>query len=203
MKKRQIVIELTSLLDVILIMLFMVMVRAEGKTTEAMDNAKQNEAALETLSGEYAALESAYAEKASEAPKTEYRDVKGQMGFTVYLGEAGSVPCIIIHRRSMDSKFKNPENYLNNVFREFLENKYEEKGGSVGTNPAKTWEIGGKKLIGARYYVKNGDVEVTQLQLIEIRDQGDVEYTGMYRNEEEEKLVMDALNAAVANFAED
>ncbi|MBP5224536.1 MAG: hypothetical protein J6Z38_03030 [Lachnospiraceae bacterium] len=67
MKKRQIFIELTSLLDVILIMLFMVMVRAEGKTTEAMDNAKQNEAALETLSGEYAALESAYAEKASEA----------------------------------------------------------------------------------------------------------------------------------------
>ncbi len=67
MKKRQIFIELTSLLDVILIMLFMVMVRAEGKTTEAMDNAKQNEAALESLSGEYAALESSYAEKASEA----------------------------------------------------------------------------------------------------------------------------------------
>ncbi len=66
MKKRQIFIELTSLLDVILIMLFMVMVRAEGKTVEAIDSAKQNEAALETLSREYDVLESAYAEKASE-----------------------------------------------------------------------------------------------------------------------------------------
>ena len=67
MKRRQIFIELTSLLDVILIMLFMVMVRAEGKTTEAMDHAKQNEAAFEAVAESYSELESAYEKKAAEA----------------------------------------------------------------------------------------------------------------------------------------
>ena len=135
---------------------------------------------------------------------TEYRTTKGQMGFTVYFGDAGSVPCIIIHRRPIDGKFKNPENYLNNTYREFLENKYEEGGGSVGTNPAKTWEVGGKQLIGARYFIRTGNnIALTQISLIDIRDQGDVEYIALYRNETEEKQVMDALNAAVANYAED
>ena len=141
--------------------------------------------------------------KIPEGSVSEYRTAKGQMGLTVYLGEAGSVPCVIIHRRAMESKFKNPQNYLNNTYREFLENKYEENGGSVGTNPAKTWEVGGKELIGARYHITVNGVENIQLLLIEVRDQGDVEYTGIYRNEEEEKLVMEALNAAVANYAED
>ena len=135
---------------------------------------------------------------------TEYRTTKGQMGFTVYFGDAGSVPCIIIHRRPIDGKFKNPENYLNNTYREFLENKYEEGGGSVGTNPAKTWEVGGKQLIGAQYFIRTGNnIALTQISLIDIRDQGDVEYIALYRNETEEKQVMDALNAAVANYAED
>ena len=134
---------------------------------------------------------------------TEYRTTKGQMGFTVYYGETGSVPCIIIHRRPMDGKFSNPENYLNNVYREFLEEKYEGDGGGVGTNPASTWNVGGKDLIGARYFIRIGDNAVTQVLLIEIRDQGDVEYIGIYRGEGEEKQVMDALNAAVANYAED
>ena len=67
MKKRQIFIELTSLLDVILIMLFMIMVQAEGKTTEAVDKAKQNEDAYESVAAAYDQLESAYAEKDAEA----------------------------------------------------------------------------------------------------------------------------------------
>ena len=134
---------------------------------------------------------------------TEYRTTRGQIGLTVYLGEAGSVPCVIVHRRTMDMKFNNPENYLNNTYREFLEDKYEENGGSVGTNPAKTWEVGGKQLIGARYIIRIGDTEYTQVQLIEVRDRGDVEYSGIYRNEAEEKLVMDALEAAVAGYTED
>ncbi len=146
--------------------------------------------------------EEGFTTKAPAGSPNEYRTAIGQIGLTVYLGKAGSVPCIIVHRRDMDSKFKNPQNYLNNVYREFLENRYEERG-TVFTNPAKTWEVGGKQLIGARYFIRIGDVQNTQLQLIEIRDQGDVEYTGIYRNEEEEKLVMDALNVAAANYAED
>ena len=147
--------------------------------------------------------EDGFSTKVTANNGTEYRTTKGQMGLTIYYGEAGSVPCVIIHRRPMDGKFNNPQNYLNNVYREFLEEKYEGDGGSVGTNPATTWNVGGKDLIGARYFIRTGDVAVTQVLLIEIRDQGDVEYIGMYRGEAEEKQVMDALNAAVANYAED
>ena len=67
MKKRQIFIELTSLLDVILIMLFMIMVQAEGKTAEAVDKAKHNEEAYASAAAEYDLLESAYAGKEAEA----------------------------------------------------------------------------------------------------------------------------------------
>ena len=134
---------------------------------------------------------------------TEYRTTKGQMGFTIYYGDVGAAPCVIIHRRPMDGKFNNPQNYLNNIYREFLEEKYEGDGGSVGTNPASTWNIGGKDLIGARYFIRIGDVAVTQVLLIDVRDEGDVEYLVIYRGEGEEKQVMDALNAAVANYAED
>ncbi|MBR0387746.1 MAG: hypothetical protein IJH85_08125 [Clostridia bacterium] len=147
--------------------------------------------------------EDGFTTKIPAGSPNEYRTTKGQMGLTVYLDKAGSVPCVIVHRRKMDSKFKKPQNYLNNTYREFLENKYEGNGGSVGTNPAKSWEVGGKQLIGARYIIRIGNVVNTQIQLIEIRDLGDVEYTGIYRNDAEEKKVMDALNAAVANFAED
>lgn len=69
MKKRQIFIELTSLLDVILIMLFMVMVRAEGKTTEAMENAEKNKQAYEQLTEDYEKLSGDYAAKESEAER--------------------------------------------------------------------------------------------------------------------------------------
>ncbi len=147
--------------------------------------------------------EDGFTTKVPAGSTNEYRTARGQMGLTVYLDKAGSVPCVIIHRRAMDSKFKNPRNYLNNTYREFLEDRYEGNGGSVGTNPAKTWEVGGRQLIGAKYIIRVGDVQNTQIQLIEVRDQGDVEYTGIYRNDAEEKLVMDALNAAVANYAED
>ena len=132
---------------------------------------------------------------------TEYKNQKGYVGITFYLDIPGAPPYVLVHRRPMEAKFNNPENYLNNTYREFLEDKY--ANSRVGTNPAKTWEIGGKQLIGARYIIKLGDVDNNQLQLIEIRDGGDVEYSGFYRNEEEEKLVMDALDAAVANYAEE
>ncbi len=132
----------------------------------------------------------------------EYKNTRGYMGFRVYLDVPGYPPYIIIHRRPMEGKFNNPTNYLNNTYREFLENKYEANGLSVGTNPAKKWEVGGKELIGARYYLKDKSSETIQLQLIEIRELGDVEYTAMFDPADEE-MVMKALDAAVANYKED
>ena len=127
---------------------------------------------------------------------TEYKNQKGYVGITFYLDIPGAPPYVLVHRRPMEAKFNNPENYLNNTYREFLEDKY--ANSRVGTNPAKTWEIGGKQLIGAKYYIG----ETVQLQLIEIRDLGDVEYTAMYDPAYEE-AAMKALEAAVKSYTED
>jgi hypothetical protein len=134
---------------------------------------------------------------------TDYRDEKGMVGMITYLNVPGFPPFVMAHRRPMEGKFKNPQGYLNNTYREFLEEKY--PNDSIGINPAKIWEIGGKELIGAKYTLQNKEYDLTtfQLQLIEIRDGGDVEYTAMYNPEDDEELVMKTLNTIVENYRED
>ena len=132
---------------------------------------------------------------------TQYRNDRGYVGITFYLDVPGFPPYITIHRRQGEEKFKNPEGYLNNTYREFLEDKFAGQG--VGTTPARIMDIGGRQLIGAKYMIGGDSFDTTQLQLIEIRDLGDVEYIAMYSGAEEEALVMEALEAAVANYTED
>ena len=132
---------------------------------------------------------------------TQYRNDKGYAGIAFYLDVPGAPPYVMLHRRPAEYKFNNPERYLNNTYREFLEDKY--TNASVACFTATTWEIGGKQLIGAKYIIKGKYSETVQLQLIEVRELGDVEYTAMYSGEEEEALTMKALEAAVANYAED
>ena len=132
---------------------------------------------------------------------TQYRNDRGYAGITFYLDVPGYPPYVMIHRRPMEAKFKNPKGYLNNTYREFLEDKF--ANARVTTNLAKIWEVGGKQLIGARYTMQDDYGETIQLQLIEVRELGDVEYTVMYNSAEEEESVMKALEAAVANYAED
>lgn len=132
---------------------------------------------------------------------TQYKNDRGYVGITFYLDVPGYPPYVMIHRRPMEGKFKNPEGYLNNTYREFLEDKF--ASASVSTNMAKIWEVGGKQLIGAKYTIKDEYGETIQLQLIEVRELGDVEYTVMYNGADEEELVMKALDAAVANYVED
>ena len=60
MKRRQIFIELTSLLDVILIMLFILLMQAKNTTAEAMDMAAAAESNTEQVRAE---LIEAYAEQ--------------------------------------------------------------------------------------------------------------------------------------------
>lgn len=134
---------------------------------------------------------------------TDYRDEKGMVGMITYLKVPGFPPFVMAHRRPAEGKFKNPQGYLNNTYREFLEEKY--PNDSVGINPAKTREIGGKELIGALYTLYNKEYDLTsyQLQLIEIRDGGDVEYIAMYSPEDDEETVMKTLDTIVANYRED
>lgn len=60
MRRRQIFIELTSLLDVILIMLFILLIQARNTTAQAMDTAAQAESSAAELQAE---LSAAYAEQ--------------------------------------------------------------------------------------------------------------------------------------------
>ena len=96
-------------------------------------------------------------------------------GLRIYTRGEGGIPYVQVFRRPLEHKFNNPENYLNNTVREYLEDKYGKD--SQGMNPAKEWEIGGKTLLGARYYYVLQGTKVTQINVIEIRDAGDVEYT--------------------------
>ena len=107
------------------------------------------------------------------ADKTAYWEE--DVGFRVSVGKPGYVPYISVYRRV--EKFKNPVNYLNNVYREFMENKY---GDGVGTNPCSAYDIGGKTLYAAHYhYTANGNKLALSL-MIEVRDDGDVEYLAKY-----------------------
>lgn len=119
-------------------------------------------------------------------------------GLQIYTGTAGYIPYVIISPRPADKQFSNPVNYLNNTYREYLENKYGDS--MLGMNPAKNWEIGGKTLIGARYKYKVGDTTVCLLRLIEQRQDGDVEYTAKYIDGEDAKT-MEALDAAVRYYS--
>lgn len=120
-------------------------------------------------------------------------------GLTIYTDVPGYIPYVIIRRRPMDMKLNNPANYLNNVYREHMENSYGDR--YLGMNPAKIWEIGGKELIGARYMFKIGDYTIVHLQLIEVRPDGDVEYTIKYI-EGEDAATMAAAEEAVRYYRE-
>ena len=120
-------------------------------------------------------------------------------GLRVYTQSEGNIPYVQVTRRPMEYKFSNPQSYLNNTVREYLENKYGDD--SQGMNPAKEWEVGGKTLLGARYYYVLQGIKVTQINLVEIRDAGDVEYTAKFYGDYED-VTMEALDAAVRYYQE-
>lgn len=97
-------------------------------------------------------------------------------GLQISMGKPGYIPFILVFRRP--KKLSNPVNYLNNVVREYMENSY--GSNMIGTNPCKTQEIGGKKLYAARYYYKVQNTRVCLMRLVEVREDGDVEYTAKY-----------------------
>ncbi|MBQ4424764.1 MAG: DUF5320 domain-containing protein [Lachnospiraceae bacterium] len=86
MKKREIFIELTSLLDVILIMIFVILTQARGQTAQAMDQAASDKAQLqeaqeqlkEALSDKEALRQAAEAEK--ESLQQEAEALEEQLG---------------------------------------------------------------------------------------------------------------------------
>lgn len=118
-------------------------------------------------------------------------------GLQVFVETPGYIPYVIVTRRPADKQFSNPTNYLNNIYREYMEDQYGDN--MIGTNPAREWEVGGKKLLGARYLYKVGETTVCMLRLIEIREDGDVEYAAKYIDGEDENAMV-ALDVIVKYY---
>ena len=119
------------------------------------------------------------------------------LGLRVSVGTPGYVPYLLVSRRPMELKFNNPTNYLNNVYREYMEDKYGDD--MIGTNPCREYTVGGKTLLGARYMYRVGETTLCLMRLIEVRDDGDVEYTAKYI-EGEEDLPLSTLEIVVQNY---
>ena len=107
----------------------------------------------------------------TKAPVDKHVEWEDGVGLCISVEEAGYVPYVAIYRRP--EKLKNPVNFLNNVYREYMENRY---GDSVGTNPCKSYEIGGKTLYAAQYHYEVNGNQLCLALMIEVRDDGDVEY---------------------------
>ena len=91
---------------------------------------------------EYACREENFSTRIPAGTSAAYEEGTGLM---IYARSEGKIPYVIVSRRPMDMKFQSPENYLNNVFREYMEDKYTDN--FRGMNPAKAWEAGGKELL--------------------------------------------------------
>ena len=60
--------------------------------------------------------EEQFSTKVPASGTTRYEAENG--GLVVYTEHDGYIPNLTVHRRSGENKFKNPTNYLNNVYRE-------------------------------------------------------------------------------------
>ena len=107
-------------------------------------------------------------------------------GLRIWLKAPGYVPNILIWRRGPEAKFNNPVNYLNNVYREHMEELYD---GNVGTNPCQTVEMGGKTVYMARYHYVAGGNKLVMTRVIEIRDGGDVEFAAKYAEDDPDECL--------------
>ena len=133
----------------------------------------------------------------TKAPAGKTAEYVKNTGLQIYSEHAGYVPYVIISRRPLGMKLKNPTNYLNNVYREYMENQY--KDDMIGTNPCRKWDVGGKTLLGARYMYKVQNTTLCLLRLIEVRDDGDVEYSAKYIDGQDSST-MAVLDATVRYY---
>ena len=119
-------------------------------------------------------------------------------GLRIWLNGPGYVPNVLIWRRAPEKKFNNPVNYLNNVYREHMEEQY---NNDVGTNPCQQVEMGGKTVYLARYHYKANGNSLCMTRVIEIREAGDVEYAAKYP-ENDPDAALAALENAVRYYGE-
>ena len=120
----------------------------------------------------------------------------GQMN--IWLANPGYVPNIWIHRR--DDKL-DPAELLYKDYPAYMAEKYGEKLRATSTH--EYLEFGGKKLPAVSFIYKDANgYSIHQINLMEVRDDGDVEYQVRY-SEEEKDMALEALDIAVQYYQPD
>ncbi|MBQ7455832.1 MAG: hypothetical protein IJS53_05250 [Clostridia bacterium] len=120
-------------------------------------------------------------------------------GLRVWVETPGYIPHLLIWRRALEKKFNDPVNYLNNVYREYMEDLYGDN--MIGTVPCKTAQMGGKTVYVVQYYYMVQDTRLCMTRVVEVRDGGDVEYAAKFIDGEGDAALA-ALETAVANYTE-
>lgn len=124
---------------------------------------------------------------------TEWRD--GQ-GLYIWLDDPGYVPNVLIWRRATEKKLNDPANYLNNVYREYMEGLY---GDSVTCEPCRKLSAAGKTVYLARYHYTSKGNQLCMTRVIETRSDGDVEYAAKYPEGEPDEALA-ALETALKYY---
>lgn len=121
-------------------------------------------------------------------------------GLYVYAEEEGAIPYVLIVPRTESMRFKDPEGYLNQGYKDYMVKQY---GASLtDTSPAKAFEFGGKTMLGARYGYTVDAHQLEQLKLIEIGTDSDMEYTVKYLKGED-KAVLSLMEAVASSLETD
>ncbi len=119
-------------------------------------------------------------------------------GMRISVEHAGYVPYVLVTRR--ETNLNNPVNYLNNVYREYMEDQYGDR--MIGTRPCKTVDVGGKSLYAATYEYYSGETHLCFMRLVEQREDGDVEYGAKYVDGDSE-ATMAVLAQVIASYQPD
>ena len=120
-------------------------------------------------------------------------------GLRIWLDEPGYVPNILIWRRKAD--VNDPETYVRETYTAHMKETYGSR--LVGITLSEFYEIGGKRLLGASYvYRGSSGSSINQVHLLEVREDGQVEYDARYLNSERERT-LEALDAAVRYYQPD
>ena len=120
-------------------------------------------------------------------------------GLRIWMYDEGYVPNLWFYIRK--NKLNDPDSYLHETFTEYMKKEYGDR--LVGINQFEYYEIAGKKLSGIEYsYRGSDDTIIYQLNLVEVRENADIEYQARYTNSTRE-MVLNALETAISCFQPD
>ena len=117
-------------------------------------------------------------------------------GLRIWGETEGYVPNVQIWVR--EKKLSDPAKYMYETYTDYMKETYAER--LVAVTQHEVYETGGKQLTGVSYVYKgNSGATINQVHLVEIREDGDVEYNARYLNEQRDATLA-ILDTAVRYY---